>query len=157
MACWYHVAALTTSTLVQLCSNVDRRSISVLLFLPLRYSWSVFCCRSKVTPSLRCVYTSRLLWSWWLCKSLYHSGGVQPFCLDAGLCRHELCSLFLLFSRVHSAEYYMQEAKRLKHKADALVRCWMAPRFAENQSGNDPQSASDSVRWVSKYTVFSIL
>lgn len=25
--------------------------------------------------------------------------------------------------RVHSADYYMQEAKRLKHKADALVRC----------------------------------
>lgn len=24
--------------------------------------------------------------------------------------------------RVHSADYYMQEAKRLKHKADALVR-----------------------------------
>lgn len=24
--------------------------------------------------------------------------------------------------RVHNADYYMQEAKKLKHKADALVR-----------------------------------
>lgn len=29
-------------------------------------------------------------------------------------------SLFCLF-RVHNADYYMQEAKKLKHKADALV------------------------------------
>lgn len=30
--------------------------------------------------------------------------------------------VFHCCSRVHSADYYMQEAKRLKHKADALVR-----------------------------------
>lgn len=29
-------------------------------------------------------------------------------------------SSFYLF-RVHNADYYMQEAKKLKHKADALV------------------------------------
>lgn len=31
-----------------------------------------------------------------------------------------LCSASAV-PRVHSADYYMQEAKRLKHKADALV------------------------------------
>lgn len=29
--------------------------------------------------------------------------------------------VYFLFCSVHNADYYMQEAKKLKHKADALV------------------------------------
>uniref|UniRef100_A0A3B5M8U2 AF4/FMR2 C-terminal homology domain-containing protein n=1 Tax=Xiphophorus couchianus TaxID=32473 RepID=A0A3B5M8U2_9TELE len=90
---------------------------------------------------------------------LAEEAGVRPFCLDAGLCRHELCSLFLLFSRVHSAEYYMQEAKRLKHKADALTdKFGKAVNYADGalsfiECGNAMER--DPLEAKSPYTMYS--
>uniref|UniRef100_A0A3B5M2Y2 AF4/FMR2 C-terminal homology domain-containing protein n=1 Tax=Xiphophorus couchianus TaxID=32473 RepID=A0A3B5M2Y2_9TELE len=72
---------------------------------------------------------------------------------------HELCSLFLLFSRVHSAEYYMQEAKRLKHKADALTdKFGKAVNYADGalsfiECGNAMER--DPLEAKSPYTMYS--
>lgn len=92
----------------------------------------MFCCYTQVTLSLRYVYQSRLL----VATDYVNQNKMQlfffspprlfverPVSANAALtllCRHAL-------SRVHTADYYMQEAKRLKHKADALVRPSAAP------------------------------
>lgn len=57
-------------------------------------------------------------------------------------------------SSVRGADYYMQEAKRLKHKADALVRCSPAKHASENQSGRVSHSSVCS-RWSRTQTALT--
>lgn len=78
----------------------------------------MFCCYTQVTLSLRYVYQSRLLVATDYVNQIPQLFVERPVSANAALtllCRRAL-------SRVHTADYYMQEAKRLKHKADALVR-----------------------------------
>lgn len=89
----------------------------------------MFCCYTQVTLSLRYVYQSRLL----VATDYVNQNKMQL--LFFSFFSHQLfverpvsANTALMFlccralSRVHTADYYMQEAKRLKHKADALVR-----------------------------------
>uniref|UniRef100_A0A3Q2TTL2 AF4/FMR2 family, member 2 n=1 Tax=Fundulus heteroclitus TaxID=8078 RepID=A0A3Q2TTL2_FUNHE len=70
-----------------------------------------------------------------------------------------LCSFIVVFSRVHSAEYYMQEAKRLKHKADALTdKFGKAVNYADGalsfiECGNAMER--DPLEAKSPYTMYS--
>jgi len=52
------------------------------------------------------------------------------------LCTHlQICgktNQSLYDYRVHNADYYMQEAKKLKHKADALVSLFIIHLYASN-------------------------
>uniref|UniRef100_A0A3B3V8Y7 AF4/FMR2 family, member 2 n=1 Tax=Poecilia latipinna TaxID=48699 RepID=A0A3B3V8Y7_9TELE len=79
-----------------------------------------------------------------------HSGNAGPT---------RVVFLFLLFSRVHSAEYYMQEAKRLKHKADALTdKFGKAVNYADGalsfiECGNAMER--DPLEAKSPYTMYS--
>uniref|UniRef100_A0A3P8TAD5 AF4/FMR2 family, member 2 n=1 Tax=Amphiprion percula TaxID=161767 RepID=A0A3P8TAD5_AMPPE len=79
---------------------------------------------------------------------------------DVSVQMHSLCSVFLCaVCRVHSADFYMQEAKRLKHKADALMdKFGKAVNYADGalsfiECGNAMER--DPLEAKSPYTMYS--